>query len=197
MSIFEIKNSLYEAKQCLSSLIECEDTLENIQKASDLMVECIKRKGHIYSCGNGGSSCDAMHFAEEMTGRYRDSRPALPAFSMLDSANMSCISNDFGYKFVFARYIEAAARLGDVLLAISTSGNSENIIEAANVAKDKGVSVIVLTGNRDSKLGKMADIVIETPAGRYADRVQELHIKVIHILIEQVERSVYPNLYKS
>lgn len=139
--------------------------------------------------------CDAMHFAEELSGRYRLDRKALPAVSISDPSHISCVGNDYGYDQVFSRYLEAHARANDCLLAISTSGNSRNVIAAADYAKKSGIHVISLVGRTNTPLTSASDIEICTPAGRYADRVQELHIKVIHILIELVERSFFPSNY--
>ena len=140
--------------------------------------------------------CDAMHFAEELSGRYRNDRRALPAASISDPSHISCVGNDYGYDFIFSRYLEAHARKGDVLLGISTSGKSANVIKAAEYAKANGVQVITLTGKADSVLGRLADVdVVTLGTSGYADRVQELHIKVIHILIELVERRFFSANY--
>lgn len=140
--------------------------------------------------------CDAMHFAEELSGRFRGDRPALAATSISDAGHISCVSNDYGYEFVFSRYLEAHARAGDALVAISTSGTSKNVVNAALVARRKGVKVIGLTGKRECPLAEASDVLLATPAGAYADRVQELHIKLIHIMIELVERQMFPRNYE-
>lgn len=137
---------------------------------------------------------DAMHFAEELSGRYRQNRRALAAQAISDVGHLSCVANDFGYEQVFARYVEAHGQAGDVLVAISTSGTSPNVLRAAEVARARGMHVVAFTGRRDTPLGALADIELCTPAGRYADRVQELHIKVIHILLELVEQALFPEL---
>ena len=186
-----IKNELEEASQALSDLMANADTLERVNAAGDLLIRCFKEDGHVFSCGNGGSLCDAMHFAEELSGRYREDRPALGAIAIADAAHMSCTANDYGYEEVYARFLQAQGRKGDVLLAISTSGRSRNVIRAAAVAKEKSISVICLSGQPDSELAKLADVEICTPGGRFADRVQELHIKTIHILIGLVERGMF------
>ena len=139
--------------------------------------------------------CDAMHFAEELTGRVRKDRPAYAAVAIADPSHLSCVANDFGYDFVFSRYLEAHGRPGDVLLAISTSGTSKNIVKAAEFAKSSGIKVIALTGHEVCRLAELSDFHMATPAGTFSDRVQELHIKVIHILIELIERSLAPNNY--
>jgi D-sedoheptulose 7-phosphate isomerase len=191
----QIKNALVEARAGLDALLGNETTLHAIELASQLMCETIRSKGRIFSCGNGGSMCDAMHFAEELTGRYRKDRPAYPAIAISDPSHLACVGNDYGYEFVFSRYIEAHGRQGDVLLAISTSGTSKNVMKAAESAKKIGMTVVALTGKQACALGDLATVHIATPAGSYADRVQELHIKVIHILIELIERSLAPQNY--
>lgn len=190
-----IQQTLLDARAALDALIANEATLRAIDDAGALLAEVFGRDGRAFSCGNGGSMCDAMHFAEELSGRYRLNRPALAAASISDPSHLSCVGNDYGYEQVFSRYLEAHARSGDVLLAISTSGTSANVVAAARAAKLKGVKVIALTGKPGATLGTLADIEICTPGGRFADRVQELHIKVIHILIESVERRLFPANY--
>jgi D-sedoheptulose 7-phosphate isomerase len=143
-----------------------------------------------YSCGNGGSMCDAMHFAEELTGRFRRDRRPLGAMAISDPGHLTCTGNDFGYQQIFARFVQAHGRAGDVLLAISTSGSSANVLAAAEAAREASMAVIALTGRPDSPLGRLAQVEVCTPAGRFADRVQELHIKVIHVLIELVEQAM-------
>lgn len=187
-----VKSNLKEAQQGLEALLANEDSLNKILEAAELLSESFLAKAHVYSCGNGGSMCDAMHFAEELSGRFRENRPALGAMAISDGAYLSCAANDFGYAEVFSRFIEAHGRKGDVLVGISTSGKSENVIRAARKAKELDMKVICLTGRPSSALADLCDIEICTPAGKYADRVQELHIKVIHTLIDLVERKVFP-----
>ena len=196
MDIKHVKNSLAEAASALDSLLKNEQMLQKVADAATMMVESLKAGCRIYSCGNGGSLCDAMHFAEEMTGRYRLNRRPLAATAISDVAHMACVANDFGYDEVFSRYVDGCARQGDVLLGISTSGTSKNIVKATEVAKAKGMKVIILTGRENTVLGEMADIAIVTPGGKYADRVQELHIKIIHIFIELIERQLAPENYQ-
>lgn len=191
-----VKAALVEAREALDALIAADQTQEAIVQASELMAETIRRGGKILSCGNGGSLCDSMHFAEEMTGRFRSDRPGYAAIAIADASHMSCVGNDYGYRAVFSRYVEAVGRPGDVLLAITTSGTSANVIDAVEAAHKNGMKVVGLTGKFDSPLAQKADVAIVTPAGRWADRVQELHIKCIHILIELVERQLAPENYK-
>jgi D-sedoheptulose 7-phosphate isomerase len=190
-----IRNSLEEARRALDDFIANEQTLKNIERAAELLVESFQNKGKAFSCGNGGSMCDAMHFAEELTGRYRKNRPGVAAISISDASHISCVANDFGYDHIFSRYIESHGREGDVLLAFSTSGRSPNVIKAAEAARALGVKVVALTGKPGSALEALADVCICAPGGDFADRVQELHIKVVHILIELVERKLSPENY--
>ncbi|CAN7643218.1 D-sedoheptulose 7-phosphate isomerase [Aquipseudomonas alcaligenes] len=190
-----IRNSLEEARTALDNFIANEQALRSIERAAELLVESFENKGKAFSCGNGGSMCDAMHFAEELTGRYRKNRPGIAAISISDASHISCVANDFGYDHIFSRYIESHGREGDVLLAFSTSGKSPNVIKAAEAAKALGVKVVALTGKPGSLLESLADVCICAPGGDFADRVQELHIKVVHILIELVERKLAPENY--
>lgn len=190
MSIKLIKNNFIEAKQLLDHFINDEKNLEKIAQAGDLLVQVFKNGGTAFSCGNGGSMCDAIHFAEELTGKFRDERMALPAIAISDSGYLSCVGNDYGYDEIFARFISGVAKKGDVLLAISTSGNSKNILRAAEVAKSKGVFVIGLTGKDGGKLANLCDVEIRVPHNGYADRIQEIHIKIIHSLIHYIEEKI-------
>jgi D-sedoheptulose 7-phosphate isomerase len=195
VSIDVIRATLAEARGALDALLANEAALAAVARAGELLAVTFAAGGKVYSCGNGGSMCDAMHFAEELTGRYRDDRPGYAATAIADPSHLSCVGNDYGYEQVFARYVAAHGRAGDALLAITTSGTSKNVVAAAKKARELGVKVIALTGKADTPITALADIAIVTPGGRYADRVQELHIKVIHILIELVERSLAPQNY--
>jgi len=190
MSIELIKNNFSEAKQLLDQFIGDDKNLNKIADAGQIMVDSIKGNGKIISCGNGGSMCDAMHFAEEMTGRFRESRKSLPAISISDSSHISCVGNDYGYDEIFSRYVESLGRSEDVLLAISTSGNSENVLRAAKVAKEKGIKIVGLTGKNGGELAAICDVEIRVPHSGYADRVQEIHIKIIHSLIHYIEENL-------
>ena len=185
-----VKNALLEARSGLDSLISNESCLNNVVKASSMMVETIKSGGKILSFGNGGSCSDAMHFAEELAGKFRKDRASIPAFSVSDPSYLTCVSNDYGYEKVFSRYVSGFCSNKDCVLGISTSGSSKNVVEAIRVAKEKGVKTVTLTGREGSMLEGLSDICICTPCGKFADRVQELHIKVIHILIELIEYGV-------
>jgi D-sedoheptulose 7-phosphate isomerase len=190
-----IEHSLNEAHTALTTLLGNATTLAHIEQAAGLLIDTFTAKGHVYACGNGGSMCDAMHFAEELTGRYRIDRAPLGAAAISDASHMSCVGNDYGYEHVFSRYLEAHGRPGDCLVALSTSGTSKNIVHAARAAKRLGVKVIVLTGRPAPELEALSNVTVCTPAGQYADRVQELHIKVLHILIELIERHFFAQNY--
>lgn len=183
----QIRKNFIEAQQVLDQFIQNENNWVSFEKAGKVMVEAVKNNHTIFSCGNGGSMCDAMHFAEELSGRFRNDRPALPAIAISDPSHITCVGNDYGFDYIFSRYLEGLGKKGDVLLAISTSGNSKNIIEAVSVAKEKGIKVIALTGKSGGKLATMADVELRAPMSEYADRVQEIHIKIIHSLIQYIE----------
>ncbi|WP_301098566.1 D-sedoheptulose 7-phosphate isomerase [Otariodibacter sp.] len=183
----QILAELNEAAEVLDKFIKDEKNLKLIQDAALLISNSFKQGGKVLSCGNGGSHCDAMHFAEELTGRYRENRPGYPAIAISDPSHLSCVSNDFGYEYVFSRYVEAVGQKGDVLFGLSTSGNSKNILNAIRAAKKKGMKVIAMTGKDGGEMAGIADVEIRVPHFRYADRIQEIHIKVIHILMMLIE----------
>lgn len=174
----------------LAQFVQNPANLAAIEQAARLMADSLRQGGKILTCGNGGSLCDAQHFAEELTGRYRQNRPALAALALTEASHMSCVANDFGYEYVFSRYVEALGRPGDVLLAISTSGNSPNILRAAEAARTAGMRVVSLTGKDGGQLAGLSDVEIRPPHTGYADRIQEIHIKAIHILILLIEQLV-------
>ena len=190
-----IRSSLGEAQTALENLLNNEEQLANIENAAEILVDALKNGKTIFSCGNGGSMCDAMHFAEELTGRYRKNRKGHAAVSISDPSHISCVANDFGYEYIFSRYLESHADEGDILLGISTSGTSKNVVEAAKVAKQLGVKAIILSGREAQELQDLAQVYICTKGGDFADRVQELHIKILHIFIELIERSFHPENY--
>ena len=183
---------LKSAADVLTQFLGATENLAKIEEAANWMVEAVNNGGKIISCGNGGSSCDAMHFAEELTGKYREDRKAIPAISISDPGYLTCVSNDYGFDFAFSRFLEAFGNKGDVLLAISTSGDSGNVLRAANVAKMKGLKVVALTGKNGGKLAENCDLEIRVPHFGYADRIQEVHIKIIHILIFLIEKGLQP-----
>jgi len=182
----QIADQFSEAARILQEF-STKENFERIEAAGQLMVDALHSGKKIYSCGNGGSMCDAMHFAEELTGRYRDDRKAIPALSIADPSHLSCVSNDYGYEHVFSRFLEAFGQDGDVLLAISTSGNSANVLKAVETARSQGMKVIALTGKDGGKLASNCDVELRAPFSSYADRAQEIHIKIIHSLIGFIE----------
>jgi D-sedoheptulose 7-phosphate isomerase len=182
-----IQQSLKEATEKLHQFLNKSSNLEDIKNAAKVMSEALKNGHKIISCGNGGSLCDATHFAEELTGRYRKNRLPLPAIAINDPAYMTCVGNDYSFDEVFSRYVEGVGQAGDVLLAISTSGNSLNILKAAESANKKGMKIVALTCDTENLLRKVSDVAICAPASDYSDRVQEIHIKVIHIMIQLIE----------
>ncbi len=182
-----ISQHLAEAADVLNRVLADEYLLSESQKAADLLIGALKGGKKIISCGNGGSHCDAMHFAEELSGRYRDNRPALPAMAISDPSHITCVGNDYGFNHIFARHLEAFGQEGDVLLGISTSGNSANILAAIEMARSRQMKVIILTGKDAGKMKGLADAEIIVPHFGYADRIQEIHIKLIHALIDQIE----------
>jgi D-sedoheptulose 7-phosphate isomerase len=183
-----VSAELEQASKVLNHFLSRPENIESVGTAASVIGASMKSGGKVISCGNGGSQCDAMHFAEELTGRYRDDRKAFPAICISDPSHISCVSNDYGYEFIFSRYLEALGNKGDVLLAISTSGNSANVLNAAKMAREKGMKVIALTGKDGGKLAPLADIEIRVAHVGYADRIQEVHIKVIHIMILLIEK---------
>ncbi len=185
-----IFQELAEAADVLNRFLSDELQITAIESAADLIVGSLQHQGKVLACGNGGSHCDAMHFAEELTGRYRDNRPAYGAIAISDPSHLSCVSNDFGFDHVFSRYIEGVGRQGDVLVGISTSGNSQNILNAIDAAKAQGMKTVVLTGKDGGKMANLADVEIRVPHFGFADRIQEVHIKVIHILIMLIENKM-------
>ncbi|MDM2743141.1 D-sedoheptulose 7-phosphate isomerase [Citrobacter sp. Cu231] len=183
-----ILKELNQASEVLEAFIASKDEINKISLAADLIVNAFKNNRKVISCGNGGSHCDAMHFSEELTGRYRNNRKGLAAIAISDPSYMSCVGNDFGFDKVFSRFIESLGNDGDILLAISTSGSALNVKNAIITAHEKGMKVIVLTGGNDnSTMSNMADIEIKVPHLGYADRIQEVHIKIIHIIIHLIE----------
>ena len=185
-----VRHNLEEATKLLQDFSKDQNTASRIVEAANIMIQSINSGSKIISCGNGGSMSDAMHFAEELSGRFRDERPSLPAISISDPSHITCTANDYGFDHIFSRFIEGVGKEGDVLLAISTSGNSANVLKAAEVARQKGIKVVSLTGKDGGKLGPLSNTEIRVPHMGYADRIQEIHIKVIHTLIQLVEQGV-------
>jgi D-sedoheptulose 7-phosphate isomerase len=189
-----IRSSLLEAQTTLNKFIENEENVQKIEQAISVFVDSFRNKGRVFSCGNGGSMCDSLHFAEELTGRYRKDRAPLPATGISEAGHITCIANDFGFEHIFSRFVEAWGQKGDTLLAISTSGNSANVIKAVEVAKAKGMKIVGLLGKDGGKLKSMVDVPLIIPCP-ITDRIQEVHIKCIHIFIEGIERELFPENY--
>lgn len=186
-----IKAQFTEASQVLQQFIADENNFHAISNAVEIIVKSIKDGGKIISCGNGGSMSDAMHFAEELSGRFRENRPALPAIAISDPSHITCTANDYGFDKIFSRFVEGLGQKGDVLFAISTSGNSKNVLEAASAARQKGMKIIALTGKDGGKLKDHCDVEIRVPHNGYADRIQEIHIKIIHTIIHFTENTLF------
>jgi D-sedoheptulose 7-phosphate isomerase len=182
-----IKNDFLEARYALEDFISDEGNFRAIETAGIIMVNAVKKGFKIISCGNGGSMSDAMHFAEELSGFFRERRKAIPAIAVSDPSYITCTANDLGFEHIFSRFVEAMGAPGDVLLAISTSGNSRNVINAAIAAKGKGLKIIALTGQKGGKLASLSDVEVRAPESKFSDRVQEIHIKIIHSLIHYIE----------
>lgn len=186
----KIKEHFQEAHQVLSSFMADEANFIKIKEAGDILSGSVNAGGKVLTCGNGGSMSDAMHFAEELTGRYRENRPPLAAISLADASHITCTANDYGFESIFSRMVDAVGKPEDVLFAISTSGNSENVLKAAESAKKQGMKIVALTGKDGGKLAKMADVEIRVPHFSWSDRIQEMHIKIIHTLIDYIEQRV-------
>lgn len=183
-----------EAQRTLTQFMQDAEQVKKCVRFSELLLETFEKGGRAFSCGNGGSHCDAMHFAEEFTGRYRKDRRPLGALALGDASHVTCVSNDYGFSDIFSRQLVGLARPGDLLLGLSTSGNSENVIRAVQAAKGIGVKSVCLLGRDGGKLAVLADLAIIVPA-QTSDRIQEMHIKLIHTVIESVERRLFPENY--
>lgn len=182
-----IKQDFIEAADILQQFMNNENSWNKIEKAGDIMVKTLLDGKKIVSCGNGGSMCDAMHFAEELSGRFRDNRRPLAGLALSDSSHITCVGNDYGFEYIFSKQIDALCSQGDTLLCITSSGNSRNIIEAAKTARAKGMNIIALTGKGGGKITAMCDVEIRAPYTKYSDRAQEIHEKVIHSLVHYIE----------
>jgi len=180
----------FEAARVFHEFSENDQAIQSVADAGAILAECLERGGKVMACGNGGSMCDAMHLAEELSGRFRADRRALAALALSDAGHLSCVGNDMGYDEVFSRAVEALGRPGDVLVVFTTSGTSGNVLRAASMARSREMAVIAVTGHSGRAVECDATITIVTPGGRWADRVQELHSLVIHVLIEIIERSL-------
>ena len=189
-----IRDALLEARDALDQFIQIPENTATIAETAELIRDVFEREGRVFTCGNGGSLCDATHFAEECTGKFRNDRKPLPAIVLGDAGHITCTANDFGFAEIFARPLLALGHPGDLLVVISTSGNSENVIRAAVAAKSRAMTVFGLLGKDGGCLKQHCNSYLIAP-GETADRIQEIHIKVLHILIEQVERLMFPQNY--
>jgi len=185
------RKHLEEAQAVLSRFLHEEANLQQMEAGGRLMATTLQNGHKIMACGNGGSMSDSMHFAEELVGKFRDERKALPAIALgADPAYTSCAANDFGYENVFSRAVEAFGQEGDVLMGLSTSGNSVNVLKAVEAARQKQMSVIALTGKDGGQLAGLSDVEVRVPHSGYADRIQEVHIQVIHTFIDHIEKAL-------
>ncbi|WP_115956247.1 D-sedoheptulose 7-phosphate isomerase [Candidatus Purcelliella pentastirinorum] len=185
-----IISELNSAEKLIKKFKINKNNIKIIQKIAILIANAFKKNKKIISCGNGGSYCDAMHFSEELTGIYRKYRSPYPALTITDGGHITCTGNDLGYDKIFSRYIEAIGKNDDILLCISTSGKSENIIKAIKMANSKGMKTIALTGKNNGIISKISNIEIQVPYKKYSDRIQEIHIKIIHIIILLIEKEM-------
>jgi D-sedoheptulose 7-phosphate isomerase len=189
--IDRFKDHLQEAADVLAAFFRDAQNLQKMEQAAQLFVAAFQSGGKVISCGNGGSMSDAIHFAEELSGKFREERPPLAAMAISDPGYLSCVANDYGYNQVFARFCEAHLQPSDVLLAISTSGNSANVLAAIAAAKQKGAKVVGLAGKNGGAMAGLCDVLVVVPHNGYADRIQEVHIKIIHCWIDAIERELF------
>ena len=190
----ELRKSYLTAYETFKNFVENAENIAKTAEISEGLANAYKEGKKSLIAGNGGSNCDAMHFAEEFTGRFRKDRKALPSLSISDSSHITCVGNDYGFDFVFAKGIEAFGQEGDFFFGISTSGNSQNIIEAFKIAKEKGLKTVALLGKEGGKLKGVCDYEFIIP-GETSDRIQEVHMIILHIIIEGVERILFPENY--
>ena len=190
-----IKESFSTTYKLLEEFINSDENIKLTEEIGSKLADIFKSGGKVIICGNGGSATDAMHFAEEFTGRFRDDRKALPAISLADSSHITCVGNDYGFAEIFARGVEAYAKPGDMVIGLSTSGNSANIIRAFEKAEEIGCKTLALLGKDGGKLAGKCDYEFIIP-GKTSDRIQEIHMIILHIVIEVVERIMFPENYK-
>lgn len=188
-----LKISIAESIQAVTILSQ-PHAIEFIEESAAMIARCFADGGKLIIAGNGGSLCDAMHFAEELTGQFRSPRQALPAIALSEPGHLTCVSNDFGFDYVFSRGVEAFGKPGDIFIGLTTSGNSQNIIQAFNTAKERGLSTIAFLGKGGGKLKGAADIELIIDGFKTSDRIQEAHMASIHIIIELVEMQLFGDL---
>lgn len=182
--------ALAAARAALDAFAAHRANIDWIDHIAALLAERFAAGRKVLICGNGGSACDAMHFAEELTGRFSEERPALPAIACSDAGHITCTANDYGFEHVFSRWIEALGKKGDVLIVLSTSGNSPNILRAVEAAQKRDMQTVGLLGRGGGKLQDACEHEIVVP-GATSDRIQELHMFVLHALVEGVERIMF------
>jgi len=187
-------NSYVTTYELLKDFIEIEKKENITEKIALDLAGAFERGNKVLIAGNGGSNCDALHFAEEFTGRFRGNRRALPAISLSDSSHITCVGNDFGFDYIFSRGVEAYGKEGDFFIGLSTSGNSANVIKAVEAAKALGMKTVILLGKDGGKLKGMCDYEYIIP-GATSDRIQEIHMMILHIIIEGVEKIMFPENY--
>ena len=187
-----IQAAFTNAGRTLRAFVQEEANLQRIEAIARELAACFQAGGKALIFGNGGSMCDAMHFAEELTGRFRQDRPSLPAIAVSDAAHITCVANDYGFDQIFSRGVEALARPGDVVIGISTSGNSLNVITALKTARNGGCRTVALLGRDGGTLAGTCDHELLVPA-ESSERVQEIHTIILHTLIDCVENLLYPS----
>jgi D-sedoheptulose 7-phosphate isomerase len=190
-----IQRSLAESRAVLEAFIADPANTAIMDGMASALADCFRAGNKVLTCGNGGSACDALHFSEELTGRFKGDRRALPVIPLLEGANITCIANDYGFESIFSRGVEAYGKPGDILLAISTSGNSPNVVKAVEVARRLGLTVHLFLGKDGGKLLGKGDAEIRVKS-QDTERIQEVHMVVLHILIEALERRLFPENYK-
>ncbi|RAP29460.1 D-sedoheptulose 7-phosphate isomerase [Candidatus Marinamargulisbacteria bacterium SCGC AG-343-D04] len=190
-----IKQSLLDARACVDSVLNDESMLSTIDRCSALVAHAFLDNKKVIICGNGGSACDAMHFSEEFTGRFKKDRKALPVISLTDPSFLTCVANDYGYDHVFQRGVEAYGQSDDVFIGISTSGNSKNVLNAFIAAKELGLKTVSFLGKDGGVIKGFADYEFSVSSPD-TERIQEVHMLLLHIMIEQVERRLFPDLYR-
>jgi D-sedoheptulose 7-phosphate isomerase len=190
-----LRAALEEAASTLDAFLSEEENIRAVERFADAACDALQRGARIYICGNGGGMSDAMHFAKELSGCFRDHRAALPALAFSDPATLSCIANDFGYEAVFARQVEAQGRAGDLLVTLSTSGESANLVSAARIGRKMGLVTVALLGRGGGKLATEVDLPVVVPVATNSDRIQEVHLQILHAVVEAIERRLFPENY--
>lgn len=183
---------LYSAGQAVvaAKLLETEEVVEFIDSVSTQIADAFLRGNKVMVAGNGGSLCDAMHFAEEFTGFYRKKRNPLPAMALSDPGLMSCVSNDAGFEYVYSRQVQALGKAGDIFVSLTTSGNSKNLVEAVRSAHENGMTTVAFLGKTGGTLRGVCHYEWIVEGFPYSDRIQEAHMAAIHIIIEMVEKKL-------